>query len=125
MVTASLTLDGEELYAPGVDVVALRQRVGMVFQRWNPFPKSIYDNVAYGPRINGGLTRAALDERLGLTPDEFRVEGSLVAVGPIVGENALVDVVAELEGLGLVYYDDFFELSGNWPEWLRVFVRAG
>jgi len=71
-----------------------------------------------------GLTRAALDERLNLTDEEFRVEGPLVAVGPIVGENALVDVVAELEGLGLVYYDDFFELSGNWPEWLRLYAAA-
>jgi phosphate transport system ATP-binding protein len=42
--------------------VALRQRVGMVFQRWNPFPKSIYDNVAYGPRINGGASRGQIDE---------------------------------------------------------------
>jgi phosphate transport system ATP-binding protein len=42
--------------------VALRQRVGMVFQRWNPFPRSIYDNVAYGPRINGVRSRAELDE---------------------------------------------------------------
>jgi phosphate transport system ATP-binding protein len=57
-----IELDGENIYAPGVDVVALRQRVGMVFQRWNPFPKSIYENVAYGPRINGGRTRAELDE---------------------------------------------------------------
>lgn len=71
-----------------------------------------------------GLTRAALDERLNLTDEEFRVEGPLVAVGPVVGENALVDVVAELEGLGLVYYDDFFELSGNWPDWLRLFAMA-
>ncbi len=58
----SLRLDGEDIYDPGRDVVALRQRVGMVFQRWNPFPKSIYDNVAYGPRINGGRTRAELDD---------------------------------------------------------------
>jgi phosphate transport system ATP-binding protein len=57
-----IELDGENIYAPGVDVVALRQRIGMVFQRWNPFPKSIYENVAYGPRINGGRTRAELDE---------------------------------------------------------------
>jgi phosphate transport system ATP-binding protein len=57
-----IELDGENIYEPGVDVVALRQRVGMVFQRWNPFPKSIYENVAYGPRINGGRTRAELDE---------------------------------------------------------------
>ena len=45
-----------------MDVVTLRQRVGMVFQRWNPFPKSIYDNVAYGPRINAQPERADLDE---------------------------------------------------------------
>jgi len=49
------------VYGRGVDVVALRQRVGMVFQKWNPFPKSIYDNVAYGPRINGVRGRAELD----------------------------------------------------------------
>ena len=55
-----IALDGEDLYARDQDVVALRQRVGMVFQRWNPFPKSIYDNVAYGPRING-RPRAELD----------------------------------------------------------------
>jgi phosphate transport system ATP-binding protein len=57
-----ITLDGENIYAPGTDLVSLRQRVGMVFQRWNPFPKSIYDNVAYGPRINDAPARPALDE---------------------------------------------------------------
>ncbi len=56
-----ITLDGENIYDRGIDATALRQRVGMVFQRWNPFPKSIYENVAYGPRINGRLTRAELD----------------------------------------------------------------
>jgi phosphate transport system ATP-binding protein len=57
-----INLDGEDVNARSVDVVALRQRVGMVFQRWNPFPKSIYDNVAYGPRINGARRREQLDE---------------------------------------------------------------
>jgi len=60
--SGAIRLDGEDVYARGMDVVALRQRVGMVFQRWNPFPKSIYDNVAYGPRINGVSGRAELDE---------------------------------------------------------------
>jgi phosphate transport system ATP-binding protein len=55
-------LDGVDIYAQTLDLVQLRQRVGMVFQRWNPFPKSIYDNVVYGPRINGGLSRAELEE---------------------------------------------------------------
>ncbi|HVE78124.1 MAG TPA: phosphate ABC transporter ATP-binding protein PstB [Gemmatimonadaceae bacterium] len=58
----TIELDGESIYRPETDVVALRQRVGMVFQRWNPFPKTIYDNVAYGPRINGGRTPAEMDE---------------------------------------------------------------
>jgi phosphate transport system ATP-binding protein len=57
-----MLLDGTDIYDSAVDVVALRQRVGMVFQRWNPFPKSIYDNVAYGPRVNGIRDRATLDE---------------------------------------------------------------
>jgi phosphate transport system ATP-binding protein len=57
-----LCLDGNSVYDPALDVVALRQRVGMVFQRWNPFPKSIYENVAYGPRINGVGDATSLDE---------------------------------------------------------------
>ena len=56
-----IELDGADVYDSSVDVVALRQRVGMVFQRWNPFPKSIYANVAYGPRINGVRDRHELD----------------------------------------------------------------
>jgi len=57
-----LCLDGDSVFEPSLDVVALRQRVGMVFQRWNPFPKSIYENVAYGPRINGVAKGSSLDE---------------------------------------------------------------
>ncbi|PYO10184.1 MAG: phosphate ABC transporter ATP-binding protein [Gemmatimonadetes bacterium] len=57
-----LCLDGNSVFDQSLDVVALRQRVGMVFQRWNPFPKSIYENIAYGPRINGLGNQAALDE---------------------------------------------------------------
>ena len=60
--TGAILLDDQDIYAPGADIVALRQRVGMVFQRWNPFPKSIYDNVAFGPHINGTSERQALDE---------------------------------------------------------------
>ena len=56
-----IELDGADVHDSSVDVVALRQRVGMVFQRWNPFPKSIYANVAYGPRINGVRDRHELD----------------------------------------------------------------
>jgi phosphate transport system ATP-binding protein len=59
--SGEIRLDGENIYQRGMDIVTLRQRVGMVFQRWNPFPKSIYDNVAYGPRINSSPKRADLD----------------------------------------------------------------
>lgn len=54
-------LDGRNIYDPDVDVTALRKRVGMVFQKANPFPMSIYDNIAYGPRIHGIKSRAKLD----------------------------------------------------------------
>ena len=56
-----ISLDGIDIHAPTLDPVQLRQRVGMVFQRWNPFPKSIFDNIAYGPRINGRQSRGELD----------------------------------------------------------------
>jgi phosphate transport system ATP-binding protein len=59
--SGEIRLDGENIYQTGMDIVTLRQRVGMVFQRWNPFPKSIYDNVAYGPRINAQPNRVDLD----------------------------------------------------------------
>ena len=62
-VTGEIKLDGEDIYDPSLDVVALRARVGMVFQKPNPFPKAIYDNVAYGPRIHGmAATKSELDE---------------------------------------------------------------
>src|SRR3546814_18987635 len=54
-----ITLDGEDIYSSGMDVVQLRARVGMVFQKPNPFPKTIYENVAYGPRIHGLATGQA------------------------------------------------------------------
>jgi phosphate transport system ATP-binding protein len=57
-----ISIDGQNLYAPGVDVVALRRRVGMVFQKSNPFPKSIYENIAYGLRIGGVRSRRTIDE---------------------------------------------------------------
>jgi phosphate transport system ATP-binding protein len=61
-VSGRITLDGQDIYSKELDPVALRARVGMVFQKPNPFPKSIYDNVAYGPRIHGlAADRAELD----------------------------------------------------------------
>ena len=61
-VEGTITLDGEDIYAPSMDVVQLRARVGMVFQKPNPFPKSIYENIAYGPRIHGlAASKADMD----------------------------------------------------------------
>jgi phosphate transport system ATP-binding protein len=57
----AIRIDDRDVYRGDMDPVSLRRRVGMVFQRWNPFPKSIYDNVAYGPRINGIRNRSDLD----------------------------------------------------------------
>jgi hypothetical protein len=71
------------------------------------------------------LTRQQMDEALGLTPEEFRMEGQLIAIGPLVGETALTELIETLEARGLVYYEDFFELSGNWPAWLKLFATAG
>ena len=57
-----ILVEGRSVYAPGTDLVALRQRVGMVFQRPNPFPKSVFDNVAYGPRLNRLVSRRDLPD---------------------------------------------------------------
>ena len=70
------------------------------------------------------LTRAAIDQRLNLTPDEFTVEGQLITIGPLPDDEGIRDLIEDLERSGLVYFDDFFELSGNWPTWLRLYVAA-
>ena len=61
-VQGEISLDGGDIYAPGVDVVDIRRRIGMVFQRPNPFPKSIFDNVAYGPRLYGIRRKSDLND---------------------------------------------------------------
>ena len=63
-VEGDVLLDGQSIYAPGTDVVAVRRRVGMVFQKSNPFPKSVFENVAYGLRINGVRDRREIAERV-------------------------------------------------------------
>ena len=61
-IDGKILLDGEDIYSPKVDATLLRKKVGMVFQQPNPFPMSIYDNIAYGPRIHGIKNKASLDE---------------------------------------------------------------
>jgi phosphate transport system ATP-binding protein len=63
-VEGKITMDGQDIFAPEVDVIELRKRVGMVFQKSNPFPKSIFDNVAYGLRIHGVKSRGELQDRV-------------------------------------------------------------
>ena len=61
-ISGLVTLDGEDIYDPRTDVTLLRRRAGMVFQKPNPFPMSVYDNIAYGPRVHGIKNRQKLDE---------------------------------------------------------------
>lgn len=61
-ITGEITLDGTNIYGSDVNITNLRKRVGMVFQKSNPFPKSIYENIAYGPKVNGIKNKAQLDE---------------------------------------------------------------
>jgi ABC-type phosphate transport system, ATPase component len=61
-IEGSVLIDGENIYQNGVDVVALRRKVGMVFQKSNPFPKSVFENVAFGPRIHGTSSKSRLYE---------------------------------------------------------------
>ena len=60
-ITGEVTLDGEDIYGPDVNTTILRKKIGMVFQQPNPFPMSIYDNIAYGPRVHGIREKAKLD----------------------------------------------------------------
>ena len=69
-----------------------------------------------------GISRQAIDERLNLTPDEFRVDGRLVLIGPIPDDIELRDTLDDFEAVGLVYFEDYFELTGNWPSWIRLYV---
>ena len=61
-IDGKVLLDGEDIYEPGVDTTILRKKVGMVFQQPNPFPMSIYDNIAYGPRVHGIRDKKRLDQ---------------------------------------------------------------
>ncbi len=85
-VTGDVLLDGEDIYSPGTDVVHLRKRVGMVFQKPNPFPKSIFDNVAYGPRLSGVRDRGEL---LGLVERSLRRSALWDEVKDRLHESAL------------------------------------
>lgn len=69
-----------------------------------------------------GIVRSDLDTQFNLTDAEFKVEGELILIGPIPSDDMLGPMLEYFEAQGLVYYDDVFEMSGNWPEWLRLFA---
>ena len=69
-----------------------------------------------------GLIRADLDARLNLTDEEFRVEGKIIVIGPLASDDLVAPAVDYLEEAGLIYFHDFFELSGNWPEWINLYA---
>ena len=75
-IEGTMTLDGNDIYAEGVDPVDLRRRVGMIFQQPNPFPKSIYENVAFGPRLQGVTSKSDLDDIQG-HPTQGRPRGQV------------------------------------------------
>lgn len=68
------------------------------------------------------INRSEIDELFNLTDEEFRVEANLVLIGPLPSDDMIGLMIAYFEARGLVYYDEFFELSGNWPEWLRLYA---
>lgn len=71
-----------------------------------------------------GFTRAEIDRALILTDEEFLVEGPLIAIGPIHDDSGMEALIVAFEAGGLVYFDDFFEMSGNWPDWIAIFVKS-
>ena len=85
-VKGKLTLDGEDIYAPSLDVVTLRRRVGMVFQKPNPFPKTIFENVAYGLRVNGVKDKEFIAERV---EESLKLAALFTEVKDRIHESAL------------------------------------
>lgn len=85
-VQGKLVFDNEDIYGPRIDVVALRRRVGMVFQKPNPFPKTVFDNVAYGPRLCGVTSRSDLDE---IVERSLKAAALLDEVKDRLGQNAI------------------------------------
>jgi len=73
---------------------------------------------------SSGITRSVVDERYNLTADELRVEDGLVVLGPLPSDDMLPTLIDDLEQSGLVYFDNFFELTGNWPDWLTLYARG-
>lgn len=85
-IEGTITLDGTDVYESDIDVVKLRKRVGMIFQKSNPFPKTIYDNIAYGPRLQGTKSKAELNQ---IVEDCLRRSALWDEVKDVLGKSAL------------------------------------
>jgi hypothetical protein len=70
------------------------------------------------------LVRSEIDTEFNLTDAEFRVEKGLIAIGPLPSDEMIGPMIEYFEKKGVVYYDDMFELSGNWPEWLQLYAMS-
>jgi hypothetical protein len=70
------------------------------------------------------LARSEIDEQFNLTDAEFRVEKGLGAIGPLPSDEMIGPMIEYFEQKGIAYYDDMFELSGNWPDWLQLFAMS-
>jgi len=70
-----------------------------------------------------GLTREGIDDILNLTDEEFRVEGPLIAIGPLASPDDVPNLIELFEEAGLVYFDDFIEIPGGFPDWLVLYAR--
>jgi hypothetical protein len=75
------------------------------------------------PFESAGLSRETVDRLLNLTDQEFRVEGMLIAIGPLPSPNDVPNLIELFENAGLVYFDDFIEIPSGFPDWLELFAR--
>ena len=107
-IEGEVLLDGQEIYGPNVDTIALRQKVGMVFQQPNPFPMSIYDNVAYGPRVHGIRGKERLDDIV-----EESLQGAAIWKAWPSGMRSKIRLIAARFPF-LVVSSSGFALPGPW-----------
>lgn len=70
-----------------------------------------------------GLTRGVVDDILNLTDEEFRIEGAVIAIGPLANPDDIPSLIDVFEDAGLVYFDDFIEIPGGFPEWIELYLR--
>ena len=98
-ITGEMLVEGVDIYDKDVDVVNIRKKIGMVFQKSNPFPKSVYENVAYGPKINGIKNKAQLDEIVEVLVEGFSKKDKTRLMGR-TRQNKLVNFIGDESMIG-------------------------